>query len=172
MTAHRAGVEAAHNGPVGSDPSTVLVFTDTRIENDVRAALQGDPCIKHPELIAVSVDEIGTVVLCGAVESLPQRLAARHDARQIDGVFEVIVDDLNVHIPFGRRHGDDQIRTAAVQRLTWDSRIRSTHIHATVSHGRVTLTGHVSHASERDAAEEDVTTLDGVVGVTNKIEIR
>jgi hypothetical protein len=47
------------------------MFTDTRIENAVRAALEGDPRIRHPELIAVSADEIGTVGLQGAVDSLP-----------------------------------------------------------------------------------------------------
>ena len=57
------------------------MFIDTRIQEDVLAALRRDPRIKHPELIAVSVDEIGTVVLRGAVESLPERLAAAHDAR-------------------------------------------------------------------------------------------
>ena len=148
------------------------MFTDTRIETDVRAALRGDPRIKHPELIAVSVDEIGTVVLRGAVASFPERVAAARDAREVDGVFEVIVDDLNVHLPIAHRRGDDQIRAAALQSVISDSRIRSNHIHATVSHGRVTLTGYVRHESESDAAEEDVTTLDGVVGVTNKIEIR
>lgn len=56
------------------------VFTDTHIQEAVRAALNDDARIKHPELISVSVDEIGTVVLRGAVEALPERLAAKHDA--------------------------------------------------------------------------------------------
>ena len=51
------------------------VFADSRREDDVRAALR-DPRIKHPELIAVSVDEVGTVVLHGAVGPLSERLAA------------------------------------------------------------------------------------------------
>jgi osmotically-inducible protein OsmY len=148
------------------------VFTNTRIENDVRAAFERDPRIKHPELIAVSVDEIGTVVLRGAVEGLPQRLAAAHDAREIDGVFEVIVDDLKVHPPVGERRADDEIRSAALQRLIADSRIRSTHIHAKVSHGWITLMGYVGQQSESDAAVEDIATLTGVAGVTNRIEVR
>ena len=52
------------------------MFTDNRSEGDVRAALRRDPRIKHPELITVSVDEIGTVVLIGAVGTLPERFAA------------------------------------------------------------------------------------------------
>ena len=119
------------------------MFTDTDIQEAVRAALEGDRRIKHPELLAVSVDELGTVVLRGAVGTLPERLAAAHDARHLEGVFNVIVDDLRVHPPVGPRRSDDEIRAAAIETLTADPRIRSTHIHVKVSHGRLTLTGYV-----------------------------
>jgi len=148
------------------------LFTDTRIQQDVRTALRQDPRIKHPELIAVSVDEIGTVVLRGAVERLPERLAATHDARRVEGVFEVIVDDLKIHPPAAHRRRDDEIRVAALERLTADARIHSTHIHVKVSHGYVTLTGYARQEAESAAALEDVASLTGVVDVTNHIEIR
>jgi osmotically-inducible protein OsmY len=148
------------------------MFTDTEIQEAVRAALEGDRRIKHPELIAVSVDEIGTVVLRGAVGTLPERLAAAHDARDVEGVFNVIVDDLRVHPPVGPRRSDDEIRAAALETLTADPRIRSTHIHVKVSHGRLTLTGYARQSADSAAAAEDVTGLSGVVEVTNRIEIR
>jgi osmotically-inducible protein OsmY len=147
------------------------LFTDDRLEDAVRDALQRDSRIKHPELIAVSVDEIGTVVLRGAVGTLLERFAAAHDARHVEGVFEVIVD-LKVHPPIGPRRGDDEIRVAALQRLTSDARIRSTHIHLKVSHGHLTLTGYVRGQSESVAAGEDVASLPGVTEVTNRIVIR
>jgi osmotically-inducible protein OsmY len=148
------------------------VDPDTRIEAEVRAALQSDIRIKHPELIAVSADEIGTVVLRGAVGSFHQRMAALHDARRVDGVFEVIGDDLRVHPPIGDRRGDAQLRAAALKQLTEDSRIRSNHIHVKVMHGQVTLTGYVRDESERAAAVDDIATLTGVLGVSDQIEIR
>jgi osmotically-inducible protein OsmY len=148
------------------------LFTDLHIQEAVRAALDDDARIKHPELISVSVDEIGTVVLRGAVEALPERLAAKHDAHQVEGVLDVIVDDLKVHPPLAHRRPDDEIRAAAFQRLTSDPRIRSTHIHVKVSHRHLTLTGYVRHEAERAAAAEDVASLSGVTAVTNRIEIR
>jgi osmotically-inducible protein OsmY len=148
------------------------LFTDSCIGEAVRAALERDPRIKHPELIAVSVDEIGTVVLRGAVGTLRERIAAAHVARGVDGVFEVIVDDLRVHPPIGPRGRDDEIRATALQRLTGDSRFRSPHIHVKVSHGEVTLTGYVREQSESAAAAEDAASLNGVVGVTNRLDIR
>jgi osmotically-inducible protein OsmY len=148
------------------------MFTDTRIENAIRAALRSDPRIKHPELIAVSVDEIGTVVLRGAVGSPLQRRAAAHDARQIDGVFEVIVDGLKVHPHLGELRADDEVGAEALQRVILDSRIRSSHIHVKVKHGRAKVSGYVRSESERAAAAEDVAGVAGVVEVENQIELR
>ena len=148
------------------------MFTDTHIQTAVKAALDGDARIKHPELIAVSVDEIGTVVLRGAVGTLPERVAATHAARDVEGVLNVIADDLKVHPPVGPRRSDDEIRAVALETLTADARIRSTHIHVKVSHGHLTLTGYVREQAESAAAAEDVASLRGVSEVTNRIEIR
>ncbi len=149
-----------------------MVIDSHRIEEDVRSALQRDPRIKHPELIAVSTDEIGAVLLRGAVDTFPERLAAAHDARDIEGVFEVIVDDLKVHPPIAHRRTDDEIRAAALKQLIGDPRIQSTHIHVKVAHGHLTLAGFVTRRSQSAAALEDAANLSGVVDVTNRIEIR
>jgi osmotically-inducible protein OsmY len=148
----------------------INVFTDTEIENRVRAALENDDRIKHPGAIAVYADEIGSVTLRGTVESVLQRMAAVHDARQVDGVYNVI-DDLKVHLPVPDRRADDEIRGAALQRLISDLRIPSNHIDVEVAAGWVTLTGRVGEASQRADAEEDIAGLSGVVGISNRIEI-
>ena len=148
------------------------MLTNAHIEETVRAALDHDPRMKHPELIAVSVDEIGTVVLRGAVGTLSERLAATHDARHVEGVFNVIVDDLRVHPPVGPRRSDDELRAAALETLSADRRIRSTHIHVKLSHGHLTVTGYAREQAESAAAAEDVASLPGVIEVTNRIEIR
>ncbi len=143
----------------------------SEIECNVEAALQRDPRIKRPELIVVSVDEIGTVVLRGAVESPRQRSAAVHDARRIDGVFTVI-DHLKVDLPIADHRPDNEIRAAALRALISDDRIRAEHIHVAVSRGRLTLTGHVTEESQRAYAAEDVLRISGVAEVTNRIETR
>lgn len=170
MTAHPLDVETPSTPAKGAPH--LLMLTESRIEKDVQSALKDDPRIHHPELIAVSADQIGTVVLSGAVGSLPERLAAIHDARRADGVFEVIADRLRVHLPVGQRRADGEIGAAAMQRVIDDQRIRSNHIHVKVSHGCVTLTGYVRHESERDAAVEDATNVTGVNGVIDKLEVR
>jgi hypothetical protein len=74
MTTHPHGAETLRPAFTTPTPSDATMFT-TRI--------------KHPDLTAVSVHEIRTVVLSGGVEALPERLAAAHDARDLEGVFQV-----------------------------------------------------------------------------------
>ena len=153
-------------------PDTSFVLTEaSRIESDVRDALTRDADIAHPELIAISADIIGTVVLRGTVASIRQRRAAASDARSVDGVFNVI-DRLKVHPPVGPLLADDEIRAAAQQRLAADSRIHAERIHVKVFRGRATLTGYVRQASQRSHADQDVASVDGVVDVVNEIEVR
>ena len=138
----------------------------------MRTALRNDARIDDPDLIAVSVDGIGTVVLRGVVGSLVQRLAAIHDARRVEGVFEVIADDLRIHPPWGPRRADDEIGAAAMQRLAGDSWARFDHVHIKVSRGRVKLTGYVRDESESAEAADAVANVAGVADVINEVEIR
>ena len=153
-------------------PSGEARVPDVRaLEAEVGASLAGDPGIDDPELVVASADEIGTVVLRGAVASPRQRHAAVHAARQVEGVFEV-VDHLDVHPPFSGRRADDELRAAALRRLIADPAIHAGHLHVDVSAGDVTLTGFVGHASERSRAAEDVAGVEGVAAVANRIEVR
>jgi osmotically-inducible protein OsmY len=145
--------------------------TETRVEDDVRAALERDPRIAHPDLIVVSADAIGAVVLRGAVASPIQRRAAVHDARHTDGVFNVI-DELRIHPPVAHRGADDQIRAEALRRLMSDRTFRTDDIDVEVSEGRVTLTGRVRNDSHIDYAAEAVASVDGVVRVTSEVRKR
>ena len=125
------GARSSRGEDSTGDSSFVLTHPRT-IESDVRDALQRDARIKRPELIAISVDMIGTVVLGGTVATIRQRRAAVHDARRIDGVFEVI-DHLRVHPPVGPLRTDDEIRAAALRRLNGDSRIHAEQIRVKVA---------------------------------------
>jgi osmotically-inducible protein OsmY len=145
--------------------------TETSIEDDVRAALGRDQRIKHPDLIAVSVDGIGTVVLRGAVESPVQRHAAVEDARHTDRVFNVI-DELKVHPPVAHRGTDDRIRAEALRRLTSDPTFRNDDIDVEVSDGRITLTGRVRDDSSIASAAEAVEGVEGVAGVISELRTR
>jgi osmotically-inducible protein OsmY len=145
------------------------VFKNSPLEKDVIARLEADPRIADSAEIAVAGDG-GIVMLRGTVQRFSQRRAAEHDARGVEGVYEVI-NHLKVNLHGADRRADDEIRGAALQNLIWDAEAPSDSIDVTVHDGWVTLTGGVSFQFQSDAAYDDVSRLYGVAGVTNEITV-
>jgi osmotically-inducible protein OsmY len=145
------------------------MFKNSPLEKDVIARLEDDPRIADSAEIAVAGDG-GIVTLRGTVERFSQRRAAEHDARGIEGVYDVI-NHLKVNLLGLDGREDDEIRGAALQRLIWDAQAPSDSIDVKVQDGWVTLKGDVSYQFESDAAYDDVSRLYGVAGVTNEITV-
>ena len=145
------------------------MFKRSSLENEVVARLEGDPRIVDPAEIAVAEDE-GTVTLRGTVERLSQWRAAEHDARAVEGVYEVI-NLLKVTLRGSDGREDDEIRGAALQNLIWDAEVPADAVDVKVHDGWVTLKGDVSYQFQSDAAYDDVSRLFGVVGLTNEIKV-
>jgi osmotically-inducible protein OsmY len=145
------------------------MLTDTSLADAVVANLDLDPRIPEAIEIAVAADD-GIVTLRGTVESFSQRRAAARDAKKVDGVYDVD-NELNVSLTGANRRDDDEIRGAALQNLIWDVEVPSDLVDVKVDDGWVTLKGDVSFQFESDAAYDDVASLYGVLGVTNKIVV-
>jgi osmotically-inducible protein OsmY len=62
---------------------------------------------------------------------------------------------------------DDELAIRVRSLLRWTIRYNSIHVEA--EKGHVTLSGQVDSSSDRDAAEQIIRKLSGVVGVTNRI---
>ncbi|MBV8429565.1 MAG: BON domain-containing protein [Solirubrobacterales bacterium] len=142
---------------------------DTNIERDIRGALSQDPRIPAPNEVAISSVD-GSVVLRGTVGSFNQRRAAVSDTRKVTGVYEVD-DQLEVRLIAGSQIDDAELRGRALQVLMWDNQVPEDLINVKVSDGWVTLTGEVSYQFQSDAVFNDVANLDGVVGITNKVQV-
>jgi osmotically-inducible protein OsmY len=145
------------------------MFKNSQLENDVIARLEDDPRIADSAEIAVAGNG-GIVTLRGTVERFSQRRAAEHDARGVEGVYEVI-NYLKVNLLGVNRPADDEIRGAALQNLIWDAEVPSDSIDVTVQDGWVTLKGDVSFQFQSDVAYATASRLYGVVGVTNAIKV-
>src|ERR1700742_3002550 len=143
------------------------MLTDTSVSDAVIARLDLDPRIPESLEIAVAADD-GFVTLRGTVESFSQRRAAGHDAKNVDGVYD-IDNQLKVSLTGSDRRDDDEIRGAALQNLVWDVEVPSDFVDVKVHDGWLTLKGDVSYQFESDAAYDDVASLYGVLGVTNEI---
>jgi osmotically-inducible protein OsmY len=143
--------------------------TDAVVEDEIRGLLSQDPRLPAPAEVAVSASD-GAVVLRGTVGSFSQRRAAVSDARKVPGVYD-LDDQLQVRLLDGARRGDAEIRGIALQILHWDTQVPDELLDVDVDDGWLTLTGTVNYQFESDAAYEDVAPLQGVLGITNEIEV-
>jgi len=143
--------------------------TDAVVEDEIRGLLSQDPRLPAPDEVAVSATD-GAVVLRGTVGSFSQRRAAVSDARKVPGVYD-LDDQLQVRLLDDARRGDAEIRGVALQSLHWDTQVPDDMVDVSVDEGWLTLTGIVNYQFESDAAYEDVAALQGVLGITNKIEV-
>jgi osmotically-inducible protein OsmY len=145
------------------------VKTDNELIEDVTNELLFDPRINDPDTIAVTAAN-GVVTLRGTAGSFIQKRAAAKAARRVHGV-SAVNNELTVRLMTEDRRSDADIRAAALQVLMLDSLVPAERIDAQVSDGWLTLTGSVSWQYQRDAAEDDVAPLLGLVDIDDQIVV-
>jgi osmotically-inducible protein OsmY len=141
---------------------------DRKLQEAVLAELGWEPSVVAAH-IGVAANA-GVVSLTGHVESFVQKHAAEAAARRVKGVVAV-ADDLDVRLPFENQRSDTDIAAAAVERLAWDTSVPRDAVQVLAVDGWITLTGKVGWHFQKDAAEQDVRPLLGVVGLSNQITI-
>jgi osmotically-inducible protein OsmY len=147
----------------------VWLREDEAIRNDVIAEIESEPEIREPARIGVAVRN-GVVTLTGSVSSYPEKQAAERAARRVDGV-KAVANDIEVKLPTSAIRSDTDIAAAAVNALRWDIQVPDERIKVTVRDGWVTLEGDVDYWYQKQAAERDVRSLQGVKGVINNIKV-
>ncbi len=142
---------------------------DTDLQKAVLAELSWEPSIGAAH-IGVTADK-GVVALSGHVESFMQKHTAEMAARRVKGV-KAVAEEIEVRLPFHVKRSDDEIAVAAVGRLAWDVSVPEDAVKVTVAKGWVTLTGEVEWHYQKEAAEQDIRGLFGVLGVSSEIRVR
>jgi osmotically-inducible protein OsmY len=141
---------------------------DTNLQSAILAEFNWEPSLIATH-IGVTVDN-GVVALTGHVGSFAEKAAAETAATRVRGVLAV-ADEIEVRLPFESTRNDEDIAAAAVNRIGWDVRIPPDAVKIRVEAGWVTLTGTVSAAYQRAAAEHEIRPLMGVIGVSNQIAL-
>lgn len=120
---------------------------------------------------AINVANTGDVVtLSGTVDSYAQKRSAARAAQRVSGVHG-LANDLDIRPAPRSERTDAQIARAALDRLAW-SWVKALHaVQVTVERGRVTLDGDLTWDYQRQAAQDAVSDLLGVRGVTNRITL-
>jgi osmotically-inducible protein OsmY len=141
---------------------------DTDLQKRVLAELAWEPRVTAGHIGVTA--KAGMVTLTGHVETYVQKFAAEKAVRSVKGV-KAVAEEIEVRLPTGLSDADDDIATAAAQRLEWNVGLPRNAIIAKVEKGWVTLTGDVGWHYQKDDAEHDVRGLRGVIGVTNRIKL-
>jgi osmotically-inducible protein OsmY len=120
--------------------------------------------------IGVSIGD-GTVTLSGDVDSYTARHVAEDAVKRVAGV-RGVVNDLAVRLHPAARREDDEISRAVAGALRWHTSVPDSGVEVTVRDGWVTLDGMVDWQYQKDAVYRAVRDLTGVIGVTNRIELK
>jgi len=142
--------------------------TDAVLKNDVVKELQWEPSVTSNDIEVVAKD--GVVTLRGTVPHYAEKWAAERATQRVEGV-KAIAEELEVNLTGIHRRTDTEIAKAVVEALKWHVWVPD-HIQATVEKGWVTLTGSVKWGYERESAEDAVSYLSGVIGVSNNISLK
>jgi osmotically-inducible protein OsmY len=110
------------------------------------------------------------VTLSGHVATYGEKRAAEMAAGRVKAV-KAVAEEIEVRLPSEIKRDDEEIASAAIHHLAWDSSVPSDAVKVKVASGWVTLTGEVEWHFQREAAARDVEGLIGVIGVLNQITI-
>jgi osmotically-inducible protein OsmY len=145
--------------------TTASSATDLQTRDAVLHELEADPRL-DAGAIGVSAAQ-GAVTLSGFVETYAEKLAAERAAKRIRGV-RAVANDLQVRVRLAR--ADDEIARDAARALELRSTVPPG-VQATVHQGHVTLTGDVKWYFQREAAENAIRYIPGVIQVLNHIQV-
>ena len=137
------------------------------LELDVKDELDWDPLVDDNRIV-VNADD-GHVTLSGTVPSFYESTRAVDDTWTVGGVREV--DNQLLVGMLGGAVDDVKITEASMDALDADNLVPQGSVTAATDHGWVTLSGQVRHRFQRQAARFAVSRVDGVLGVTDDVEI-
>ncbi|RPJ62892.1 MAG: BON domain-containing protein [Dehalococcoidia bacterium] len=143
--------------------------TDTELQHDVMNELKWEPTIKAAE-IGVGVTD-GVVTLSGYVDSYWKKWSAERAAARVFGV-KAVAEEIQVRLPGTFNPSDEDIGRAAANALEWNASVPYDRIKVQVENRTVTLNGEVDWWYQKDAAEDTVRKLRGVVSINNQIAIK
>lgn len=146
-----------------------IMKTDLQLQQEVLEELEFEPSIRELEIGVAAKD--GVVTLTGFVDSYAEKKSAERAAGRINGV-KAMADEIQVRLPGLYQRTDTDIAHAAVNALRWDIQVPDDHIKTTVENGWIYLDGEVEWQYQKWAAEDAVTNLMGVNGVTNVITVK
>jgi osmotically-inducible protein OsmY len=142
--------------------------SDLELQTEVLAELKWEPAVTADGIEVAARD--GVVTLSGSVPYFAEKFAAERATRRVPGVL-AIAEELAVNRIHHQDHTDTDLAVAVANALKWHVWVPDK-VQATVEKGWVTLIGEVKWEYQRNAAQDSVSFLFGVKGVSNNIVVR
>lgn len=142
---------------------------DRQLQEAVLAEFLWEPSVTAAH-IGVAANS-GVVTLTGHVPSYTEKHAAETAAARVRGV-KAIAQEIKVELPVEIERSDEAIARAAIDRIAWEVSVPADGVKVTVEDGWVTLTGEVEWHYQKDAAENVIRGLRGVVGISNLTTVK
>ena len=142
--------------------------SDTILRTDIERALDFEPSIDAAG-IGVAVKD-GVATLTGHVASYVEKVTAERVVGRVKHL-RAIAEDIEVRLPFDMKFEDDEIARRAADVLAWSIYLPADSVRVKVEKGWVTLTGTVKWQYQKQAVENAVHGLGGVIFVSNHIKI-
>ena len=142
---------------------------DRQLQEAVLAEFLWEPSVNAAH-VGVTADN-GVITLSGHVSTYLEKRAAEKAAARVRGVKAVALE-IEVQLPVETERSDAAIAHAALDRIAWEVSVPADAVMVEVEDGWVTLTGQVEWHYQKDAAENVVRGLRGVVGVSNLTSVK
>ena len=139
------------------------------IQQDIIAELKWNPSIDATHIQVEVLN--GDVTLTGRVSNQAEKLNVERSIQRVSGVNAVIAD-LECLMPESSKKSDIEITFRAINLLQWMTYWVESSIEIVVENGWVTLSGEVDWQYQKEAANNIIRHLIGVVGIVNKITIK
>jgi osmotically-inducible protein OsmY len=142
---------------------------DKTLRQNIIDELDFEPSINAAH-IGIAAEK-GVVTLTGHVGSYAEKIAAEDAVKRIKGV-KAIAQEIEVRYPSAERRSDDEIAKRALDTLAWNVTVPNERIQVKVQKGWITLSGEVDWYYQKQAAENSVRKLSGVIEVSNQITLK
>ena len=143
-----------------------MTESDGQLEQSIYQELKYEPGIDASRIEVTT--ENGVITLKGSVNSWTSKRMAARAAERVERAHKVS-DKMEVDLPPYDVRNDADISAAALKILEWDVRVPTHLVNVKVKNGWITLSGEVDFKFQQVAAEDAISNLKGVRGVSNLI---
>ncbi|TDV50293.1 osmotically-inducible protein OsmY [Pseudomonas graminis] len=127
--------------------------------------------LPHIDAAAIGVAiENGVVILTGHVGTYAEKIATERAVKRVKGV-RAVAEELKVRATTAVGFGDEVTASRCLDLLRWNTVVPDEQIQVKVQQGWVTLEGNVEWQYQKEAAQNAIQKLDGVVGLNNLLVI-